>query len=122
MSEQEQSPDADASSRRFIACGPDGITVHSSVEDVPLNARFWCDAEDDFVDDVEGEDDEDCAFCMGREAAYQGEPDTANPYVQTDAEVGSDEWYDSDFALWRIGHGIGVNEATGSPAVGDTDR
>ena len=63
--------------------------------------------------DVHGEDD--CAFCLGREAAHRGEPRSANPFVRVDARVGSLEWYDSDFGLWDAGHDLGANETSDHP-------
>lgn len=66
------------------------------------------------MDEHDTEDD-DCAFCLGREAAHQGAPESANPYVREDVELGSIEWYETDFALWEIGHGIGAKEPGGVP-------
>ena len=69
------------------------------------------DCEDDeFADDDWEGTDEECAFCIGREAAERGEPESANPFVPTGAEPGSIEWYESDFGLWDTGHGFGQGE------------
>ncbi len=66
---------------------------------------------------VDGHDDseDDCAFCLGREAAHQGEPSTSNRYAPAEAGVGSIDWYESDHGLWDAGHGIGSKEPDGVP-------
>ncbi|WP_235216014.1 hypothetical protein [Mycobacterium kyorinense] len=54
---------------------------------------------------------DDCPFCEGRTAAHRGEPDR-NPYVCT-ADPGSDDWYQSDHALWGYGYSLGRHEPGG---------
>jgi|GEM_PF-5470398 len=68
------------------------------------------DDDEDFDEDDYDEDHNDCAFCLGREAAHRGESEDQNPYPPTDARPGSIEWFDTDYGLWLAGHGIGSQE------------
>lgn len=70
---------------------------------------------EDGVVDGHADSEDDCAFCLGREAAQRGEPSNSNPYAPTGAEVGSIDWYESDHGLWESGHGIGSKEPDGVP-------
>jgi hypothetical protein len=51
--------------------------------------------EDDDAEALDDEDDGDCAFCLGREAAHRGEGEDQNPFPKTDARKGSIE-------CWRV--------------------
>jgi len=53
--------------------------------------------------------DEDCPFCMGREAAHQGKGPDFNPFPKT-VHKGSTDWYESDHGLWVTGYGVGLHE------------
>jgi hypothetical protein len=53
---------------------------------------------------------EECAFCMGRDAAYEGNREDRNPFTKT-AEPGSEGWYDSDYGLWLTGYQFGLSGA-----------
>jgi hypothetical protein len=65
---------------------------------------------------------DDCAFCLGREAAHRGESEDCNPYPKIDAQPGSNEWFDSEYGLWLAGYGVGSNEPRGVPWYAQPDR
>jgi hypothetical protein len=52
----------------------------------------------------------DCAFCLGRDAAQHGGSPDSNPFPRVDVRPGSDEWFESDYGLWLEGYSLGFHE------------
>jgi hypothetical protein len=57
--------------------------------------ELLAEEDDDDAGTLDGEDDADCAFCLGREAAHRGDGEDQNPFPKTDARKGSVDWYET---------------------------
>lgn len=47
---------------------------------------------------------------MGRDAAYRGADETANPFPAVDLSADRKARYDTDYGMWLTGFGIGLAE------------
>jgi hypothetical protein len=64
---------------------------------------------------LEGLDDDhdDCAFCLGRDAAHRGESRDRNPFPAVDFSDGSVKYDETDYGLWLVGYDLGSTEPGG---------
>jgi hypothetical protein len=85
-----------------------------------VGAEIIFDMEDDDGEEFD-EDDGDCAFCRGREAAQRGEGEDQNPFPKTDARKASIEWFESDYGLWLAGYGVGSHKPGDLPWFAQPD-
>lgn len=58
----------------------------------------------------QGEDHDDCPFCLGRAAAHRGE---SNPFPDVEPADDSISRHETDHGLWAVGHSVGSKEPGG---------